>query len=109
MSTVGTRSPEQANATQRGIKLERGAKWVRTYLGGELVASTRRSLLVWEVPFYPSYYFPAEDVRGELLEADGGVSHSPSRGDGTTFTVSAGGKRAVGAALPYESSPIPGL
>jgi uncharacterized protein (DUF427 family) len=109
MSTVGTRSPEQTSAKQRGIKLERGAKWVRTYLGGELVASTRRPLLVWEVPFYPTYYFPAEDVRGELLEADGGLSHSPSRGDGTTFTVSAGGKRAVGAALRYESSPIPEL
>jgi uncharacterized protein (DUF427 family) len=106
MSTVGTRSPGQAAATSRGMKIEPGAKWVRAYLGGELVASTAHPLLVWEVPYYPTYYFPAEDVRGELLQEDGGMLHSPSRGDGKTFTVSAGGKRAVGAAMRYESSPI---
>jgi uncharacterized protein (DUF427 family) len=106
MSSVGTRPPEQTASTNRGIKTEPGSKWVRAYLGGELVASTTRPLLVWEVPFYPTYYFPAENVRRELLEADGGVAHSPSRGDGKTFTVEAGGKLAAGAALQYESSPI---
>ena len=109
MSSVGTPAADQTAAKSRGIRMEACAKWVRIYLGGELVAGTTDPLLVWEVPFYPTYYFPADDVRVELLEADGGVSHSPSRGDGTTFTVSAGGKRAVGAALRYESSPIPEL
>ena len=46
-----------------------GAKRVRAYLGGELVADTTRPLLVWEKPYYPTYYFPAADVRTELLDA----------------------------------------
>jgi uncharacterized protein (DUF427 family) len=88
------------------IRIERGAKRVRAYLGGEPVADTIRPLLVWEGPSYPTYYFPLPDVRSELLHADGDVAHSPSRGDARTFTVRAGGKDAPGAALRYEDSPI---
>jgi uncharacterized protein (DUF427 family) len=88
------------------VRIERGTKRVRAYLGGELVADTRQPLLVWEKPFYPAYYFPAADVRAELLSPDGSVVHSPSRGDGHTFTVSGGHKAAAGAALRYEHSPF---
>jgi uncharacterized protein (DUF427 family) len=96
--------------TQRGrVRVERGAKRIRAYLGGELVADTTRPLLVWEKPQYPAYYIPATDVRTELLSADGGVEHSPSRGDGETFTLRAGGKEARGAALRYANSPFEDL
>jgi uncharacterized protein (DUF427 family) len=88
------------------VSVEPAAKRVRAYLGGELVVDTTNPLLVWEKPYYPTYYFPVADVRTELLEADGGVAHSPSRGDGRTFTVRANGKEAPAAALRYEESPI---
>ena len=87
------------------VRVERGTKRVRAYIGGELVADTTSPLLVWEKPYYPTYYFPLTDVRAELT-ADGAVSHSPSRGDGKSFTVRAGGKEAVGAAVRYEDSPF---
>ena len=94
-------------AKPRGrVKVETGAKRVRAYLGGEPVADTTGPLLVWEKPYYPTYYFPVEDVRTELLEADGELVHSPSRGDGHTFTVRVGSREAPGAALRYEDSPI---
>ena len=96
--------------TARGrVRVEPGAKRIRAYLGGELVADTTRPLLVWEKPQYPAYYIPIDDVRMELLTADGGVVHSPSRGDGHSFTVTAGGKKVVGAALRYEQSPFEDL
>ena len=88
------------------IRIETGAKRIRAYLGGEVVADTARPVLVWEVPYAPTYYFPRADVRAELLEADGGVAHSPSRGDGHTLTIRAGNKQAPGAALQYEDSPL---
>ena len=88
------------------VRVEQGAKRVRAFLGGELVADTVRPLLVWEKPYYPTYYFPVADVRSEFLSADRGEAHSPSRGDGRRFTVRAGGKEAVGAALRYERSPF---
>jgi uncharacterized protein (DUF427 family) len=87
------------------VRVEHGMKRVRAYLGGELVADTTSPLLVWEKPYYPTYYFSAADVLAELA-ADGGVAHSPSRGDGRIFTVRAGGKDAVGAAVRYDDSPF---
>jgi uncharacterized protein (DUF427 family) len=95
------------NTTQvRGrVRVEHGAKRVRAYLGGELVADTTHPLLVWEKPYYPTYYFPAADVQAEL-RADGGVAHSPSRGDGITFSVRAGDSEAAGAAIRYDDSPF---
>ncbi len=88
------------------VRVERGLKRVRAFLGGELVADTAAPLLVWEKPYYPTYYFPLRDVRSELLDPDGDVVRSPSRGDGATYTVRAGGKEARGAALRYETSPF---
>ena len=97
---------QETNRARGGIRIEPGAKRVRAYLGGEVIVDSIRPTLVWEVPYYPAYYFPLADVRAELLEADGGVAHSPSRGDGRTFTVRAGGKEAPSAAVRYEDSPI---
>ena len=92
--------------TSRGrVRIEQGAKRVRIYFGGEVIADTTAPVLVWEVPYFPAYYIPAVDVRIELV-ADGEVKHSPSRGDGQLFTVKAGGKEAAGAALRYPDSPI---
>jgi uncharacterized protein (DUF427 family) len=88
------------------VRIEPSTKRVRTYLGGEPVADTIRPLLVWEVPYYPTYYFPASDVRADLLEPDGGAKHSPRLGDARTFTVRSGAKQAPEAALRYEDSPV---
>ena len=96
--------------TQRGrVRVEHGAKRIRAYFGGELIADTTRPLLVWEKPQYPAYYIPAADVRTELLSADGRVEHSPSRGDGEAFTIRAGGEEVRGAALRYANSPFEDL
>jgi uncharacterized protein (DUF427 family) len=96
--------------TTRGqVHTEPSAKRVRAYLGGEVVADTIHPVLVWEVPYYPAYYFPVADVRTDLLESDGGIAHSPSRGDGQTYTVTAGAKQAPGAAVRFADSPIPEL
>jgi uncharacterized protein (DUF427 family) len=44
-------------------RIEQGAKRVRAFLGGEVVVDSVRPVLVWEIPNYPTYYFPSEDVR----------------------------------------------
>ena len=88
------------------VKVERGSKRVRAYLAGHLVADTIAPLLVWEKPYYPTYYFPAADVHAELVDEGAPAAHSPSRGDARVLTVAVGSARAEGAALRYEDSPI---
>lgn len=95
------------DATNRGrVRVERSAKRVRTYLGGRVVADTARALLVWEVPYYPAYYFPLEDVEESALKRTEKTKHSPSRGDGVVCTVTSGGAEAPEAALAYPESPL---
>jgi uncharacterized protein (DUF427 family) len=96
---------EKTTRVRGRVRVEHGAKRVRAYLGGELIADTTEPLLVWEKPFYPTYYFPAGDIRAELTP-DGSIFHSPSRGDADGFTLRAGGKEAAGAALRYANSPF---
>ena len=65
----------------RGIKIGQGAKRVRAYLTGEVVADTKTPFLVWEWPYYPTYYFPLDDVRAELVPAGRTRSRSVSIGE----------------------------
>ena len=92
--------------TPERIHIENGPKRVRTYLGGELIADTKRLKLVWEVPYYPAYYFPREDVRMELLTANGRTRRSPRLGDAHHFIVQVGGRRVEDAAWHYPQPPV---
>jgi uncharacterized protein (DUF427 family) len=91
--------------TRGRVRVERGRKRVRAYLGGELAADTTSPLLVWEVPYYPAYYIPAGDIRAELVPT-GATDHSPSRGDAEIFDVRTPAATAPSAARRYASSPI---
>jgi uncharacterized protein (DUF427 family) len=101
-----TAEPATQSTRRERVRVERGAKRVRAYVGGVIVADTVRPLLVWEKPYYPTYYVPAADVRIELFAPDGGIDHSPSRGDGTTLTLRAAGREVAGAAVRYDESPF---
>lgn len=93
--------------TVRGrVRVEQGRKRVRVMLGGETIADTIAPRLVWEKPVYPTYYFPLEDVRTDLLVETGETDRSPSRGTATRFAVRGGAAEAAGAAYRYAGSPI---
>ncbi|ASR33743.1 hypothetical protein BAY61_00680 [Prauserella marina] len=95
--------------TRGRVRVERGAKRVRAVFAGKVVADTTRPLLVWEVPYFPAYYFPREDVDSASLEPTGATRRSPSRGEGVLSTLKAGGKTAEDAATEYPDSPIAAL
>src|SRR5262249_30448004 len=82
------------------VRVEPSPKRVRVYLNGELVADTKRPFLVWERPYYPTYYLPEADVRATLIPC-GETEHSPSRGDGEVLHVKVATATAERAALRY--------
>jgi uncharacterized protein (DUF427 family) len=96
------------NETRGSVRVEQGAKRVRVYLAGRLVADTRRPFLVWEIPYYPAYYLPVADVLAELVPT-GKTEHSPSRGDAELFDVRVDGATAANAAKRYRDSPLASL
>lgn len=102
LTDVATR--ESANIRGR-VRVEPSQKRVRAYFGQELVADTTRPLLIWEIPYYPSYYIPISDVRAELI-ATGTIEHSPSRGDAVLYDVKVAEATSPAAARRYPDSPI---
>lgn len=44
---------------------------LRGLVGGAWLFDTTAALYVWEHPYYPQYYVPADDVRADLLTATG--------------------------------------
>jgi uncharacterized protein (DUF427 family) len=87
------------------VRVEQGAKRVRAYLAGQLVADTTHPFMVWEVPYYPAYYLPMEDVAAKLVPT-GKTEHSPSRGNAELYDVQVDGATAAGAARRYPDSPF---
>ncbi len=96
-------------STTRGrVRIEKAEKRVRAYFQGRLVVDSTDPVLVWEKPYYPTYYFPADDVRADLVPTDD-VTRSPSRGNGTVYDVRVPDASAPGAALRYLDSPLEAL
>jgi uncharacterized protein (DUF427 family) len=94
-----------ATTRRSEVRTERSAKRVRAYLGGELVADTTRPMLVWEVPYYPTYYVPAADVRAKLVPT-GRSEQVDGLGQAELLDVDTGRATAEGAARRYPESPV---
>ncbi len=75
-------------------------------LGGETIAESSRAWLVWEIPYYPTYFFPLSDVAPRLTEIEN-RKQTPGLGEAVFFTVKAGDKE--GLAYRYKNSPLPEL
>jgi uncharacterized protein (DUF427 family) len=91
----------------RALYLEPTPKRIRVEVGGELIADSRRAMLLHEGGHMPIYYFPPEDVRHECLEASDRHTHCPKKGDASYYTIKAGGE-VVDAGAWYYPDPLPG-
>jgi uncharacterized protein (DUF427 family) len=88
------------------VRVETGHKRVRGIVGGEVVVDTDAPLLVWEKPYYPTYYFPADGVRTDVLVDTGETSRTPSRGTATVFSIVTEDFEIDHAVLGYDDSPV---
>jgi uncharacterized protein (DUF427 family) len=88
------------------IQVEQSHKRVRVMLGGTYVADTTAPLLVWEKPYYPTYYLPVADVPDGVLRPTGETDWSASRGEATLYDVVGARGTAAAAARRYADSPI---
>ena len=90
--------------SEADVRVEHSRKRVRILLGGEVVADTVSALLVWEIPYFPTYYIPAKDVSAELVPY--GADADKLLGEAELYTVKVpGGETAIGAARKYPASP----
>ena len=83
------------------LYFEDSPRRVRTVLGGETVADSRRVKLMHETGHLPIYYFPEEDVRMDLLEATDHTSTCRFKGEASYWSVRVGETVAENAVWSY--------
>ena len=89
-------------------RIEPVPRRIRAFLGGVAVADTTGALYVWEWPFYPQYYIPLVDVRGEALVDEQHTQHT-HRGPVQVHSLQAGGVVRPGAARLLTDSSLASL
>ena len=77
-------------------------KRVRVEFNGTRIADSARALVVHETRLAPAYYFPADDVRMDLLAKTGFTTHCPFKGNAGYWTLKVGDRVAENAAWAYE-------
>jgi uncharacterized protein (DUF427 family) len=96
------------------LYLEDVPRRVRAIFNGETVADSRRMKLLHETGLLPTYYFPQEDVRTDLLIPTDHATHCPFKGDASYWSVRVGERTAENAVWGYPvpldtAPPISGL
>ncbi|MDX1662756.1 MAG: DUF427 domain-containing protein [Candidatus Promineifilaceae bacterium] len=89
-------------------------KWLRVYVGGKVVADSKKPLLLRAQGQLPVYYFPEEDVRMAHLQPAAEEAQVAAQGEGPwpeppqgrqLFDVEAGGRAVPGAAWRVTGAP----
>jgi uncharacterized protein (DUF427 family) len=88
------------------VKVETSQKRVRGMIAGVTVIDAVAPLLVWEKPYYPTYYFTADAVETSVLEDSGETSRTPSRGTASVMSIVTDDFEVDDAVLRYDESPI---
>ncbi|MDH3679925.1 MAG: DUF427 domain-containing protein [Acidimicrobiia bacterium] len=92
-------------ATRPPVRLEPNPKWIRGVHRGRIVVDSRTARYVWEIPYYPAWYFPVGDVHAEL-KPNGEVLRPSNRGDGTRYDLVVDGETIENAAWRHLDSPV---
>jgi uncharacterized protein (DUF427 family) len=87
------------------VDVRRTARPVRIELDGDVLAETTRARLVFETSITTRFYLPREDVRVALHPSDR-RTYCPYKGQSSTWSVDAAGRRHENLAWSYEQ-PLP--
>jgi uncharacterized protein (DUF427 family) len=80
-------------------------RWVRVYFNSQLIADSRKMMLLREANHLPLYYFPKKDVRMDCLQPSDRTTHSDRKGEGGFWHVQVGDKIAKNAAFTFRNPP----
>jgi len=88
------------------IHISESPRTVRIVFGGKTLADSKHVKLLREDGILPVYYFPASDVRTDLMVPSGKKTECPYKGEASYWSLKAGNKTADNAAWSYIN-PLP--
>jgi uncharacterized protein (DUF427 family) len=77
-------------------------------LKGEVIADTRKALILQEASYPPVLYVPRQDADMALLARSDHASYCPYKGDCSYFSIPSGGPKSQNAVWSYEA-PYPAV
>jgi uncharacterized protein (DUF427 family) len=86
------------------VDVRRSSRTIRVLLGDEVLAETRRPLLLSETGLPNRFYIPAEDVRQDLLKPSDTHTVCPYKGTASYWSVQAGGRELTDAVWTYPQA-----
>lgn len=92
--------------TGHRIEVRPGSQRVRIEVAGEVIADSRRALVLDETRCPTRFYLPRDDVRLDRLERTATHTHCPYKGDASYWSVRVGDRVVADAAWSYED-PLP--
>lgn len=97
-----------ATTEAEGFRWEPSTRHVRALFNDEVIANSRRVMLLLESRHLPVFYFPFADVCRDLLEPTDHHTVSPLKGDASYWSVRVGDRVAENAAWNYPNPPAGG-
>ncbi|WP_422366030.1 DUF427 domain-containing protein [Pelagibius sp.] len=94
--------PETLDSSDYRIGIEPSGKHVKVVFNGEIIADSRRALILYETRLPAIYYVPREDIAMQFLEPSDHRTYCPFKGTANYWTVKVGDKSAENAAWSYE-------
>ena len=81
-----------------------GHKLIRALVDGQVVVDARAFTFVWEIPYWPTWFFRPEDLKGELRESSDAPRQSSDLDGAQRYDFHAAGKVLTGAGKRYPDS-----
>jgi uncharacterized protein (DUF427 family) len=81
---------------------------VRVTFNGQVVANTKRALVLQEASYKPVFYIPREDAQMALFARTDNSTHCPYKGDAAYYSIKVGDRAAENAIWSYET-PFPAM
>ncbi len=95
---------DSASTLNSGPMVELSPRWIRVKFGGKIIADSKRVLLLRQYGpgRLPTYCFPQEDVRTELLKAS---SDTDQASDVAYWTIKVSDRAAINGAWKFMNPP----
>ncbi|WP_193368263.1 DUF427 domain-containing protein [Pelagibius marinus] len=106
---LAPKQPETLVPGDYSMSIEPAGKRVKVVFNGQVIADSRRALVLKETRLPPVYYLPREDVSMDFLQPTDHHTYCPFKGTANYWSVVVGDKAADNAAWSYEDPIEDGL
>ncbi len=94
--------PGYKRSPNHKVELIKSEKHVRAIFNGEVVADSRRAIIVDESGYRLVYYFPREDARMDYMLRTDHHTYCPFKGEASYYTLTVRDKKEENAVWTYE-------